>query len=105
MKSIYLAPSEEQSLKQDYSLLSQDSCSCHGLDTLLRISLSKKQVVCLHFGADIVGFTNISSSLPPAEVMAMLDRLYSAFDALTEKHDLFKVETIGDAYMASFFQH
>ena len=29
----------------------------------------------------------------------MLDRLYSAFDALTRRHQLFKVETIGDAYM------
>ena len=29
----------------------------------------------------------------------MLDRLYSAFDSLTKKHSLFKVETIGDAYM------
>ena len=33
------------------------------------------------------------------EVMSMLDRLYSAFDALTRRHQLFKVETIGDAYM------
>ena len=29
----------------------------------------------------------------------MLDRLYRAFDALTSKHNLFKVETIGDSYM------
>ena len=27
----------------------------------------------------------------------MLDRLYQAFDALAEKHALFKVETIGEA--------
>eukprot|EP00951_Prasinocladus_malaysianus_P016589 scaffold129346_cov41-Prasinocladus_malaysianus.AAC.1 len=30
-------------------------------------------------------------------VMDMLDRLYSAFDELTARYDLFKVETIGDA--------
>lgn len=29
----------------------------------------------------------------------MLDRLYRAFDVLTSKHNLFKVETIGDSYM------
>lgn len=29
----------------------------------------------------------------------MLDRLYRAFDALTSRHNLFKVETIGDSYM------
>lgn len=50
---------------------------------------------------DIQGFTNISATLPPVEVMSLLDRLYQAFDALTEKHGLYKVETIGDAYMAS----
>lgn len=30
----------------------------------------------------------------------MLDRLYSKFDTLSHTHDIFKVETIGDAYMA-----
>eukprot|EP00241_Pyramimonas_parkeae_P002549 CAMPEP_0114236464 /NCGR_PEP_ID=MMETSP0058-20121206/6857_1 /TAXON_ID=36894 /ORGANISM="Pyramimonas parkeae, CCMP726" /LENGTH=457 /DNA_ID=CAMNT_0001348413 /DNA_START=328 /DNA_END=1702 /DNA_ORIENTATION=- len=52
------------------------------------------------FFSDIVGFTNISSSQPPEKVMAMLDRLYGKFDQLSKKHGLFKVETIGDAYMA-----
>ena len=49
--------------------------------------------------SDIVGFTSIASAFPPSEVMGMLDRLYTAFDALTTKHDVFKVETVGDAYM------
>ena len=30
----------------------------------------------------------------------LLDRLYQKFDSLSHRHDIFKVETIGDAYMA-----
>lgn len=33
------------------------------------------------------------------QVMVMLDRLYTILDGLTAKYGLFKVETIGDAYM------
>eukprot|EP00043_Microstomoeca_roanoka_P017580 m.184170 g.184170 ORF g.184170 m.184170 type:complete len:1326 (+) comp16663_c4_seq1:290-4267(+) len=52
------------------------------------------------FFSDIVGFTDISSTLEPRLVMDMLDRLYTKFDKLAEAFELFKVETIGDAYMA-----
>jgi class 3 adenylate cyclase len=50
--------------------------------------------------SDIVGFTKLASSLSPMKVADMLDRLYHKFDDLSHKHDVFKVETIGDAYMA-----
>ena len=51
------------------------------------------------FFSDIVGFTDISKSLEPRLVMDMLNRLYEKFDALVAHYELFKVETIGDAYM------
>jgi class 3 adenylate cyclase len=49
--------------------------------------------------ADIVGFTDLSARLSPAEVVAMLNRLFTAFDELAERHGLEKIKTIGDAYM------
>jgi class 3 adenylate cyclase len=48
---------------------------------------------------DIVGFTTLSESLPPGELVAALDALFSKFDDLAKKFQLEKIKTIGDAYM------
>lgn len=49
--------------------------------------------------SDIVGYTDISSKLSATKVSDLLDRLYNEFDHLSERLEVFKVETIGDAYM------
>merc|ERR1712146_591535 len=51
------------------------------------------------FFSDICGFTDMSATLEPVQVSNMLDRLYTVFDKLCDKHGLYKIETIGDAYM------
>lgn len=51
--------------------------------------------------ADLVDFTPLAERLPPDEVVGFLDRLFSHFDSLVERHGLEKVKTIGDCYMAS----
>ena len=51
--------------------------------------------------ADVVDFTPRSHDLPPAEVVGLLDRLFSHFDTLAEKHGLEKIKTIGDCYMVA----
>jgi serine/threonine protein kinase len=53
------------------------------------------------FCCDIVGFTSMLSSLKPQKVANLLSRLYTKLDLLSQKHDVFKVETIGDAYVSS----
>jgi guanylate cyclase len=51
--------------------------------------------------ADVVDFTPRSRDLPAAEVVGLLDRLFTHFDALAERYHLEKIKTIGDAYMVA----
>ncbi len=51
------------------------------------------------FFSDVVGFTDMCSELPPWDIIDMLNRLYTVMDYLAAKFNLYKVETIGDAYM------
>ncbi|MBI9075848.1 MAG: adenylate/guanylate cyclase domain-containing protein [Desulfatibacillum sp.] len=51
--------------------------------------------------SDIVGFTALSRSMPPEEVVGLLNRIFSRFDDLAGRHGLEKIKTIGDAYMCT----
>jgi class 3 adenylate cyclase len=50
--------------------------------------------------ADIAGFTAWSSARDPAHVFTLLQTLYQGFDRIAHKEKVFKVETIGDCYVA-----
>ena len=49
--------------------------------------------------ADIVGFTELSASLGPAETVQLLNDIFGKFDELAEKNCVEKIKTIGDNYM------
>lgn len=49
---------------------------------------------------DLVGFTPAAAKVSPVELVDYLHRLFSRFDALCDKHEVDKIKTIGDAYMA-----
>jgi class 3 adenylate cyclase len=51
--------------------------------------------------ADIVGFTALTSRLRPDDLVDLLDRVFTSFDALVAERGLEKIKTIGDAYMVA----
>ncbi|GFR45757.1 hypothetical protein Agub_g7172 [Astrephomene gubernaculifera] len=81
---------------------------------LLQAMLPKKVIATLRRGeeyaeafecvtvlfSDIVSYTTIASGMEPIKVVRLLNEMYSAFDALVDQYECFKVETIGDAFMA-----
>ncbi len=48
---------------------------------------------------DIVGFTELSGQIPPTDLVLLLNKIFSRFDHLADRHGLEKIKTIGDAYM------
>ncbi|CAJ0929082.1 unnamed protein product, partial [Mesorhabditis belari] len=49
--------------------------------------------------SDIVGFTDMCSNATPLEVVTVLNSVFNGFDEFIARHEAYKVETIGDAYM------
>jgi len=69
------------------------------IQTGRKIEPEHHDIVTIYF-SDIVGYTDMCSILTPVKISDLLDRLYNKFDALSDKYEVFKIETIGDAYMA-----
>jgi class 3 adenylate cyclase/CheY-like chemotaxis protein len=51
--------------------------------------------------ADIVGFTQVASTLTPRELVELLNTIFSLFDTLAAKHGVEKIKTMGDSYLVA----
>jgi adenylate cyclase len=54
---------------------------------------------------DIVGFTELSSTMSSQEVITLLDDVFTQCDAICAKHGVTKIKTIGDSYMCVSFDN
>jgi adenylate cyclase len=51
--------------------------------------------------ADLAGFTALTASIDPVQIVNLLNEIFSAFDVLVEKRGLEKIKVVGDAYMVA----
>jgi class 3 adenylate cyclase len=64
---------------------------------LPEIEANKPFFIAPHIHA---GFTSWSSVREPAQVFTLLETIYGAFDSIARRRGVYKVETIGDSYVA-----
>jgi adenylate cyclase len=67
----------------------------HGGETIIADQLSNVTILF----SDLVGFTKLSSRLSAADLVRLMNRLFSEFDRLALSFGIEKIKTIGDAYM------
>ncbi|UPR03326.1 guanylate cyclase [Chloropicon primus] len=67
---------------------------------LLKEVSQRHQGVCITF-AELDGFAELSAQVDPSSVLNYLSELFLVLDGLGDDHDVYKVETVGDQYVAA----
>ncbi|KAG8461519.1 hypothetical protein KFE25_001123 [Diacronema lutheri] len=119
LASVYASYVAERSKRRLYLLLFNQHREMSRTDELLSSMMPASVVAKLKEGvqvadefqgvlllySDIKGFTQMAAECTPAQVIEALEALYTVFDTLVLHHDLFKVQTIGDAYIVMSNEH
>ena len=84
----------------DESIQSVQTVSSNGKNFSKALYSEDAEDVTIVF-VEIVGFSEISNRIPPSDVMDMLQDLFHRFDKVCKKHNVLKLDTIGDAYIFS----
>ena len=71
--------------------------------TMIRISARPRPESCRAavLQLDICKFTVLSQTIPPLELASLIHKLFLQFDAEVQRQKLFKMDTIGDAYIVA----
>ena len=64
-------------------------------------SLSQRHMGVSMLFADLVGFTAFAAQVDPFKVMVFLNDLFQVFDGMCDEYNVYKIETIGDCYVAA----
>lgn len=80
-------------------LLQESSYTSNSNENLKKHSMIETHESVSILFSDICGYTDLSSRTSCQDMMEMLDTMFSGFDDICKRHEVYKVETIGDAYM------
>lgn len=112
---LYGAWTRESENRREFRLLSEVTAAKSRIEELLHSMLPSEIVERIQRGespiadahqevsivfADLVGFTALARHLPAAQLVQLLDSLFSDFDRIAVAHGVERIKTIGDAYMA-----
>lgn len=98
----------EQELKAERAAVARERALLRGLlpaDVARRLIDGERRIADVHSNAcvlftDIVGFTAMAGRMQASDLIDLLGRIFTIFDEIVSQHDLVRIKTIGDAYMA-----
>lgn len=96
---------DDQAAERERDTMQAQLLSFMSLETVTRSADVNRSVADV-FGevtvlfCDLVGFTQLAERVAPKHLVELLTRIFSRLDELAAEHNVEKVKTIGDAYMA-----